>query len=69
MNRKGSVSPHPPKEIVSKIRDVLAELEKALENDGLTTPQLIKLIHGQTFGLARIFHQLSHLHSGKGGNH
>ena len=69
MDRKGSVSSHPPKEIVSKIRDVIAELEKALENDGLTTPQLIKLIHGQTLKLARIFHRLSHLHSGKGGNH
>jgi hypothetical protein len=67
MNRKGSVSPHPPKEIVCKIRDIIAELEKALENDGLTTLQLIKLIHGQTVGLARIFHQLIHLHSVKGG--
>jgi hypothetical protein len=69
MDRKGSVSPHPPKEIVSKIRDIIVELERALENDGLTTPQLIKLIHGQTLQLARIFHRLSHLHSGKGGNH
>lgn len=67
MNRKGSASPHPPKEIVCKIRDIIAELENALENDGLTTPQLSKLIHGQTVELARIFHQLSHLHSGKGG--
>ncbi len=67
MNRKGKASPHPPIEIVSKIRDIIAELEKVLENDGLTTPQLIKLIHGQTVGLAGIFHQLSHLNSGKGG--
>ena len=68
MSRKGKASPRPPKEIISKIRELIAEFEQALENDGLTAPQLIKLVYLQTRELARIHHQLCHLHSGKGGN-
>jgi hypothetical protein len=68
MSRKGKASTRPPKEIISKIRELIAESEQALENDGLTAPQLIKLVHLQTRELARIHHQLCNLHSGKEGN-
>jgi hypothetical protein len=68
MNRKGKASPRPPKEIVRKVRDVIAELEESLENDGLTTPQLIKFVQRQTSELARIHHQLCNPHSEKEGN-
>lgn len=69
MSSKGNVSPLPPKEIVSKIRPLLVELSEASENDGLTTPQLIELIHHQIRKLARVYHQLSRLQSGKEGDH
>ena len=68
MKRKGKALPRPPEESVRKVRDVIAELEESLENDGLTTPQLIKLVHLQTRELARIHHQLCNLHSEKEGN-
>ena len=67
MNRKGKASPRPPKEIICKIRELIAEAAEALENDSLTTSQLIKYVHHQTRELARIHHQLCNLHSEKEG--
>lgn len=68
MKRKGKALPRPPKEIIFKIRELIEEAAEALENDSLTAPQLIKFVHLQTRELARIHHQLCHLHSEKEGD-
>jgi hypothetical protein len=54
--------------ILNKIKVISEDLIQAIENDGLTPPQMIKFVHRQTCELARIYHQLCHLHSEKEGN-
>jgi len=68
MKEEGKEVFTPPPKIHKKIRAIRSDLEQAEEVGVLTAPQLIELLHRQTRELARVYHQLSHLHSGKEGN-
>ena len=65
MNEEGKAVFTSPPKIKSKIRKIQSVLAQAEEDGSLTNSQLIKIVHRQTRELARIFHQLSHLHSRK----
>jgi hypothetical protein len=67
MTEKGKAVFTPLPTICSNIREICSELIRALE-DGRTTSELTEVVHCQTRELARIFHQLSHLHSEKEGD-
>lgn len=65
MNEEGKAVFTSPPKIKSKIRKIQSALAQAEEDGSLTTSQLIEIVHRQTRELARIFHQLIHLHSKK----
>jgi hypothetical protein len=69
MDRKGKTPRRPPKEIIRKVSCIQAELAQAIENEGLTVPQLIEIIHHQVRELAKACHQLNHLGTRKEGEH
>ena len=66
MNEEGRSVSKSPEIIFYKIRTISAELIRALE-DGRTLSELTEVVHRQTRELARVFHQLNHLHTGKEG--
>lgn len=68
MNEEGEALFTPQPKIHNKIRIISSALAQVEEFGNLTTPQLIELLHWQIRELARICHQLSHLHSEKGGD-
>jgi hypothetical protein len=68
MIEKSTAVPAANEKILNKIKAISEDLEQAIEYDGLTPPQLIEFVHRQTLELARIYHQLCHLHPGKEGN-
>jgi hypothetical protein len=69
MNEKSFKTSLANEKILRKIRSISEDLTQATENCGITTKQLIEIIHRQTRELSQIYHQLCHLYSEKGGKH
>jgi hypothetical protein len=67
MHKRGRSVSRSRQIIFSKIMEIASELIRALE-DGRPTSEIIKSVHHQIPELARVYHQLSHLHSEKEGD-
>lgn len=69
MSERGKSVSYPTGLIWDKIEEIGSELLREFDNGVLTAPELAEVVHRQTRELARVYHQLNHLHSSKEGDH
>ena len=69
MSEKGKSVPYPTGLIWDKIEEIGSELLREFDDGVLTAPELAAVVHRQVRELARVYHQLSRLQSGKEGDH
>ena len=65
---KGKSVSYPPGLIWDKIEKIGSELIREFDNGVLTASELAEVVYHQTRELARVYHQLTRLQSGKEGD-
>jgi len=65
MSEEGKSASQSKAIIWDKIFEIGTELIREWDNGVLTTSELLELVHQQIRELARVYHQLRHLHSKK----
>ena len=65
MSKEGKAASQSQAIIWDKIFEIGTELIREWDNGVLTTSELLEVVHHQTRELARVYHQLHHLHSKK----